>query len=274
MRRHWPAWLHSLAILVVLVVMLFPVYWMFKTALESEDEIFHNPPFLVPPSPSFAALANTFSDVVPSLSHSLVIALGCVVVTLVIATPAGYALANLNLRGGALVLVALLLANMLPAVMYLLPIYLTLFHAHLLNSYPGLILADSTYVVPLAVFIIYSYMKSIPTSMLEAALIDGASLFSAFLRVVVPVAQPCLITSSIFAFLLGWGDFLYGLTLTNGNQIIPASVFVYDYISPGKTIQWSQVMSGAVYMALPVAVLLLVAQRYISAGLTAGAFKG
>jgi multiple sugar transport system permease protein len=274
MRKQWSSWLRNLAILVVLVFMLFPVYWMFKTALESEDEIFHNPPYLVPPAPSFRALANTFSDVAPSLGHSLIIAVGCVLLTLVIAAPTGYAIANLGLKGGGVVLGALLLANMLPAVMYLLPIYLTLFHLHLLNTYPGLILADSTYVVPLAVFIIYSYMKSIPTSMLEAALIDGASLLSAFLRVVVPVAQPCLITSSIFAFLLGWGDFLYGLTLTGGQQIMPASVYVYNYISPGKEIDWGQVMSGAVYLALPVAVLLLLAQRYISAGLTAGAFKG
>jgi len=274
MRQQWSSWLRNIGIIVISAFMLFPVYWMFKTALESADETFHNPPYLVPPAASFTMLANTFSDVVPSLGHSLIIALGCVALTLIIATPAGYALANLGLRGGSVVLMALLLANMLPAVMYLLPIYLTLFHAHLLNTYPGIILADSTYVVPLAVFIIYSYMKSIPTAMIEAALIDGASLLTAFVRVVVPVAQPCLITSSIFAFLLGWGDFLYGLTLTNGQQIMPASVYIYDYISPGKEIQWNQVMSGAIYMAVPVAILLIVAQRYISAGLTAGAFKG
>ncbi len=272
-RRRWMM-LRAFGIIIALIGMLFPVYWMFKSALETQLEIFHAPPYLFPPAPSLDALIAVFPVVAPTLAHSLIIAIGCVVLTTALAAPAGFALAHLNLRGGAVVLLILLLATTFPSIMYLTPLFLTYYHLGLLNSYLGVILADSTYSVPLAVIIIYTYMRTLPLAVIEAALIDGASLWTAFAVIIVPIAVPGIVTGAIFAFLAGWGDFIFALTLTSGQQIMPASIAVYTYISGEKQVSWNLALSAAVYLAIPVAIALIIAQRFITAGLSAGALKG
>jgi multiple sugar transport system permease protein len=227
----------------------------------------------VPTSIIFNAYAATFADQFPHLITSLIVALGTVVVSLVIATPAAYALAHFHLRLSGILIFCLLLAQMIPAVTLATPMFLIFTKFGLLNSYPGLILADSTYAVPFDVIIMAAFMQSLPYELVESAFIDGTGEWGAFLRVMLPLAVPGIVTAGLFAFLFSWGDFLYGLTIMTTNDIQPISLSIYNYLGQYSS-QWNNVMAVATLGAIPAAILLIAFQRYITSGLTSGALKG
>jgi multiple sugar transport system permease protein len=123
------------------------------------------------------------------------------------------------------------------------------------------------------ILVLRAYLLTVPYELTEAGMVDGASLFGAFFRVILPVAVPGLVTAGLFAFLFAWGDFTFGLTLTTGTTVQPVTVGLYLFVGEFST-NWNDLMAGAVLTALPAIVLLLTAQRFITAGITAGAVKG
>jgi multiple sugar transport system permease protein len=262
-----------LAALVITVILLFPVYWMIVNSLETNQQIFSIPVSLVPTSITFRAYVSIFADQFPHLLTSLFVSLGTVAVALFIATPAAYALAHFHLRFSGLLIFCLLVAQMIPAVTLATPMFLIFTKLDLLNSYPGLILADSTYAVPFDVIILVAFMQSLPYELVEAAFIDGTGEWGAFVRVMLPLAVPGIVTAGLFAFLFSWGDFLYGLTIMTTNDIQPISLSIYNYLGQ-YTSQWNNVMAVATLGAIPAALLLIAFQRYITSGLTTGAIKG
>ncbi|GHO62704.1 sugar ABC transporter permease [Ktedonobacter sp. SOSP1-52] len=259
--------------LIITVIMLFPVYWMIVNSLETNQDIFKIPVSLIPTQITFEAYTATFADQFPHLLTSLIVALGAVVISLVIAIPAAYALAHFRLRFSNVLIFALLLAQMIPAVTLATPMFLIFNKLNLLNSYPGLILADSTYAVPFDVIILAAYMQSLPYELVEAAFIDGTGEWGAFLRIILPLALPGIVTAGLFAFLFAWGDFLYGLTIMTVNDIQPISLSIYGYLGQFNS-QWNNLMAVATLGAIPAAILLIVFQRYITSGLSSGALKG
>jgi multiple sugar transport system permease protein len=258
---------------VILAIMLFPLYWMVANSLETNQEIFSIPAPLVPPHLTIDAYMSTFFDQLPHLLTSLIVALGTVVVSLIIATPAAYALAHFHLRLSPVLIFCLLLSQMIPAVTLATPMFLIFNKLNLLNSYLGLILADTTYAVPFNVIILSAFMQSLPYELVEAAFIDGASEWGAFFRIMLPLAVPGIITAGLFAFLFAWGDFLYGLTIMTTNDIEPMSLSIYNYLGQYSS-QWNNMMAVATLGAIPAAIILIAFQRYITAGVTAGALKG
>jgi multiple sugar transport system permease protein len=259
--------------LVITVIMLFPAYWMISNSLKTDQEIFSIPATFVPHNITFDAYASTFADQFPHLVTSLIVALGTVVVSLIVAVPAAYALAHFHFRLSRVLIFALLLAQMIPAVTLATPMFLIFNRLNLLNSYTGLILADSTYAVPFDVLILAAFMQSLPFELVEAAFIDGAGEWGAFFRVMLPLAVPGLVTAGLFAFLFAWGDFLYGLTIMTTNDIQPISLSIYTYLGQYSS-QWNNLMAVATLGAIPAAILLIAFQRYITSGLTSGALKG
>jgi multiple sugar transport system permease protein len=141
------------------------------------------------------------------------------------------------------------------------------------NSYPGLIIADATYAIPFAILVLRSFFLSLPNELLQASRIDGASEWQTFRIIVVPLARSAVITVAVFAFLNGWGDFIFALTILNGATIEPITLGIYSYLG-NYTSDWGAVMATAVFAMVPAAVMLVVAQRYIASGLTAGAVVG
>ncbi len=259
--------------LIITVILLFPVYWMIVNSLETNQQIFSIPVSVVPTGITFSAYISTFADQFPHLITSLIVSLGTVVVSLVIATPAAYALAHFRLRLSGILIFCLLVAHMIPAVTLATPMFLIFTKFGLLNSYPGLILADSTYAVPLDVIIMAAFMQSLPYELVESAFIDGTGEWGAFFRVMLPLAVPGIVTAGLFAFLFSWGDFLYGLTIMTTNDIQPISLSIYNYLGQYSS-QWNNVMAVATLGAIPAAILLVAFQRYITSGLTSGALKG
>jgi multiple sugar transport system permease protein len=209
----------------------------------------------------------------PHLLTSLEVASGAALLSILIATPAAYALAHFRLSVTVLIVFFLLLSQMIPTVTLSTPMFLIFNQFGLLNSTFGLILADSTYAVPFAVLILRACLLSVPYELAQAAQVDGTGEWGAFIRVILPLIVPGVITAGLFAFLFAWGDFIYALTLTTTNEIQPVSVSIFNYLGNYNN-AWNSAMALATLASIPAAILLILFQRYITAGLTAGAVKG
>ena len=263
-----------IAILFVLVY-LFPVYWMVATSLKTSAAIFATPPQVVPSPPvvtaySVAVINNPAT--IRAILNSTIISLGTMVLTLVLAAPAAYALARLRLRGGTLITLLLLITQLLPAIVIATPLFVLFSRINLLNSYPALILADTTFTLPFAVIVLRPFFLTVPAELEAAAKIDGCTQWSAFWRVILPLVQPGLVTVAAFAFLMAWGEFLFALALNTNENVQPVTVALNKFIGQYGT-QWEKLMAVATTVALPIIVIFASLQRYIISGLVAGSVK-
>lgn len=271
--RRISPWLNLIAAILIVLILLSPLYWAAVTSLKTQNQAYASPATLLPPTPNFDAYAHVVQTQGRALVSSLLIALGTAVLTLIIATPAAYALAHFRFRVTGIVVLALLAAQMVPTIVIGTSLYKTYTNVGLLNSYPGLILADSTYAVPFAILVLRAFMVGIPAELLEAAAIDGAGELSRFVRVIVPLSKAGLLSVMLFAFLFAWGDFLFALTLTTTNAIVPVTLSIYSYV--GVSIEnWPSVMASSMFAAVPAAVFLVVVQRAVKGGLVSTGLKG
>jgi len=268
-RRPW--WKTGLGLLFT-ALMLFPVYWMLNVSLTQTGDLRRDPPHVFPVAPTFEGYEAVFRQQLPNLGTSLLLGLGCVALTLLIAAPAGYAIALLRLRGRGPLNFLLLVAQMIPGVVMAMGFYAIYVRLDLLNTLGGLIVADSTVAVPFAVLLFTAFMSGIPREMTEAARIDGAGVWRVFRSIVLPMSRNPILTVSLFAFLWAWSDFIFASTLNRNGDLIPITLGIYHYIG-NNTTQWNAIMATAVVASIPAAVLLVVAQRYVAAGVTAGAVK-
>ncbi len=254
---------------------LFPVYWMVATSLKTGAAIFASPPQVVPSPVVFTAYIDAVINnplTIRAIGNSAIIGIGTMALTLVLAAPAAYALARLNLRGGALITLLLLITQLLPAIVIATPLFVVFSRIGLLNSYPALILADTTITLPFAVIILRPFFLTVPRELEAAAKIDGCNQLSAFWRVILPLVRPGLITVSVFAFLLAWGEFLFALSLNTNENIQPVTVALNKFIGQYGT-EWNLLMAVATTIALPIIVVFASLQRYIVGGLVAGSVK-
>lgn len=257
---------------VLTAIMLFPLYWMVNVSLTQPTELRKDPPNLFPINPTFDGYATVLNEQLPYLATSLVIGLGTVALTVALSAPAGFALAKLRPRGGTALNFGLLIAQMIPSIIMAMGFYLIFFNWGILNTVPGLILADSTLAVPFGVLIFTAFMAGIPEELMNAAKIDGASSWRTFRSIILPVSRNSVVTVSLFTFLWAWSDFIFASTLNRGGDFQPITMGIYRYIG-NNTQDWNAIMATAVVASIPAAVLLIVAQRYVAAGVTAGAVK-
>jgi multiple sugar transport system permease protein len=268
MSRTW--WRNPIAV-VLTALMLFPLYWMLNVSFTRRESIRGGD--LVPVDFTVDHYAVVFRDQLPYLGTSLVIGAGTVVLTLAIAAPASFALASMAVPGRRVLGFALIVAQMVPAVVMSLGLYSIYNTVGLLDTLPGLILADSTIAVPFTALLLTAFMAGIPRELLQAAQIDGASHWRTFWSIVLPVSRNAIITSALFAFLWAWSDFIFASTLNReGGLLRPITMGIYNYIG-AQNQEWGPMMATAVVASIPAAVLLVVAQKYVAAGVTAGAVK-
>ncbi len=268
-RRTW--WKTALGV-VLTVLMLFPVYWMLNVSLTKTRDMRADPPHWFPWDLTFDGYQRVIADQLPNLGTSLLIGLGTVLLTLVIAAPAAYALSQLHLRGAGALNFVLLVAQMIPGVIMAMGFYAIYIRLGWLNTVGGLIVADSTVAVPFAVLLLTTFMTGIPRELLQAATVDGAGTIRTFVSIVLPMSRNSVITASLFAFLWSWSDFIFASTLNRNGDLIPITLGIYRYIG-NNTTEWNSIMATAVVASVPAAVLLVLAQRYVAAGVTAGAIK-
>ncbi|MGJ9374259.1 carbohydrate ABC transporter permease [Nesterenkonia sp. CF4.4] len=266
------AWWKTVLGLVFTGIMLFPVYWMFNVSLTQTSDLRSSPPHWFPWAPTFEGYATALDQQLPALGTSLLIGVSTVVLTVLIAAPAGYAIALLNLRGGRVLSFGLIVAQMIPAVVMAMGFYAIYVRLGLLNTVGGLILANSTIAVPFGVLLYTAFMAGMPKELLQAARVDGAGAWRTFISVVLPVSRNSTITVALFAFLWAWSDFIFASTLNRSGDMIPITLSIYQYIG-NNTTQWNAIMATAVVASIPATVLLVLAQRYVAAGVTAGSVK-
>ena len=258
--------------LLITALFLFPFYMILESSFMAHTDVLRYPPPFFPPEVTLAGYATALTSSAGFILSSLNYGIGTVVVTLLIATPAAYSLARFQSRLGLFLLVALILAQMAPGFVVANALYAMFSRLHLINTSIAVILADSTVAVPFAIIIMRAFMLNIPNELSEAAMVDGAGHWTIFWSIVVPISRTAIITAALFAFLAGWGDFLFALTLTNRANLTPITVGIFRFIG-SYSVDWPAIMATSVIAAVPAIILLAFAQRYIAAGLTAGAVK-
>ena len=258
------------------VVLMLPLFWMFMASFMTKHEIFHNPPYFLPPNPSLNAYRQlfSFSYGLPGLfRNSIIVALGCMVISVVLSVPAAYSLAKRNIRGKGLILLLFLISQMLPEIFTLVP-YLGIFSKiGIYNTYWAPILACCTLAIPFCVIMMRPYFKGVSKEIEDAALIDGATYWQAFTRIMLPIASPGVALSFVFSFLFAYGDMMYSLNLIGDGELWPVTTGIYNLVGR-HGIAWDQAMAFATLVILPVLIIFLLMQRYIVEGLTSGSVKG
>jgi multiple sugar transport system permease protein len=258
--------------IVIVAIMLFPLYWMLDASFLSPNELVGSTPTWFPLHGTLSGYRDVLSSQGGHLLVSLIVSLGTVVVTLLISAPAAYGMAKLRVPGRRLLMFALLVAQMIPGIVMANSFYIAANDFGLLNSPIALILADSTLAVPFATLILHSFLRGVPDELSEAAAIDGAGRLRTFISVILPVARNAMITAGLFSFLFAWADFLFAVTLTTQDNHAPITVGIYRYIGANLT-DWNSVMATGVIASIPAALLLIIAQRYVAAGIGSAATK-
>jgi multiple sugar transport system permease protein len=257
---------------LIVAIILFPLYWMTNVSLQPRAALLATELRFLPIPPLLENYVRVLGEQSGAIATSLFIATTTAVVCLLIAAPAAYALVVFRLRWLTVFVLMLLIVQMIPHVVVANALYAIYARAGLLNTHLGLILADASMGVPFAILILRAFMVSLPRSLIEAALVDGATHWGAFIRIILPLSRNGLITSGLFCFLFAWSDFLFALTMGTQGKIVPITLGIYKYIGNENT-SWNSIMAAAVLASIPPIVLLLAGQRYITAGLVGGAVK-
>jgi multiple sugar transport system permease protein len=266
-------WLCTLVAAAALVIMLFPVYAIIVGSFESTQTLFSGTYYWLPHEATLDNYRTVLHAQKGNVLTSFIVGLGTAALALAVAVPAAYVLSKYRLRVTVVVVSSLLVAQIVPSIVLATSLFIIFHWIHLLNSYAGLILADGTYAIPFAILVLRAFFFSLPNELIYAARVDGASEWQTFRRIVIPLARPAVITVAVFAFLAGWGDFIFALTILNGSSIEPITLGIYTYLGNYSS-DWGAVMASATFALVPAAVMLVVAQRYIASGLTAGSVKG
>jgi multiple sugar transport system permease protein len=258
--------------LVPTVIIVAPLYFVAIGGFQSVAEIFHKPPYLFPPNPTFAYYQSALVTLSSYLKNSIIIALGALLVTLLFALPSAFALAKFRFpfkRPAALIMA---FVQVLPATAVIIPLFLIFTRVGLINNYFGAILGISVFTIPFAAIVLNAYIQTIPTGLMEAALIDGAGFLRIFMSIIIPLASPAIATASILTFIMAWGDFIFSLSFLKDRTLQPMSIGLYNFIGQ-YGVQWNKLMAGSMIFSVPPLIVALLAGKAIVAGLTAGAFK-
>ncbi len=272
-RRLKAALIYATLIFLVLAF-LFPVIWVLGLSLKTRAQVFATPPLYLW-WPTFVNYADvlTRSDFLRAFINSLIVSTSAVMLSLGIGAPAAYAFARFPFHGRSTLFFALLVMRMLPPIAVLVPMYLLFNKLGLATTRLSVVLAYTTFSLPLVVWIMRGYFEDLPVELEESAWIDGASRFRAFIYVVLPMARPGLVAASILCLQLAWNDFLFAAVLTNNaTQTLPVMMAAFNAGESGM--DWGGLTASAMLVTLPVILFLFAAQRHLVAGLSSGAVKG
>lgn len=256
-------------------LMIFPLYWVIVSSLKNTTELFSTPPTLFPRHLDWTAYIANFvqsQDIWHYMWNSLQIALGTMLLSLVLAAPIAYGLARLPVRGKNAFMLVFLVVQMFPSIMLALPLFVMFTQVGLINSLLAVVLAVTTRTLPFAALVLRPYFLNLPRDLEDAAFIDGCGLWGAFYRVILPLSRPGMLTVAALTFLMGWSDFLFPLALISDDTKRPLTLGLYKFISEYGS-RWNDLMAVSVVAAIPIILVFIFAQRYITSGLVAGAVK-
>jgi multiple sugar transport system permease protein len=267
-----PRWWITAATLTVVAILLSPFYWVLVGSFMTPTELFGGHMSLWPKHFAGENWSVAWTRLWPHVRNSLLVSAAASMGTLLITAPAAYGLVWRKPRGRQLLSAFMLMTQMLPAIVFVIPLFIVFTKINLVNTLFGLILADMTFTVPFALIMLSAYMKDLPYELVEAALVDGAGQWRAFFAVVLPMTLPGLITVGIFSFLIPWGDLIFALSLITEGNLQPLTLELYKAFGQ-YGIDWGFLLPGSVLTAVPAVLFVIVASRFIVAGVTRGAIK-
>ena len=262
-------------VLVALVIVVFPFYWMVNTSLKPASEIFLSPPTFISSNWSLDAYVTVLTQrpFARYFLNSLVVTLGTTLLSVTLAAFAAYGFTRFFPRGATPFIVFLLFTKMLPETLLIIPYFQLMSSLGLLNSYFALILAYSSFALPFSVWMLIGFFRSIPRDIDEAAKIDGASYLQTFFLLILPLARPGLVAVALFTFLIAWNSYLWALVLTTDASMHVLSVGVANMVGEYR-VQWNELMAAAVIAAVPVMLLFSFLEKHLVNAITSGAVKG
>ena len=268
----------ALAYVVLLIgcaCVLLPLSWMVITSLKSMADITLSKGLeLFPSGPTLENFVNIWKEypIATYIKNSLVTVGGSTIFGVVCAALCGYGLSRYDFKGKAFLLSFLLVTQMFPAVMKIIPYYKILVSLHLNNTRVGLLIVYASFSIPFCTWMMYGYFKSIPTGLDEAARVDGSSAFHTFYRIILPIALPGLVATVIYAFLQNWNEYMFASVLMSADEkkTIPYAI---STMADAYKIQWNYLMCAAIISSVPTLAVFTVMQKYLIAGMTAGAVK-
>lgn len=264
----------AIVLTIGLILFLFPVIWMFLTSFKTQNQIFATPPVLIPPSDQWNLSnyigAMTESGGLQAVRDSLIVSLATAVISVGVGALAAFSLARYRI-GGQQFSFWILSTRMFPPVATAIPLFLIFRNLKLLDTYWALIIANTIFNLPFAIWLLKGFIEDLPPELEESALIDGASTFGAFWRVTLPLISPGLVTALLFSFVFSWNEFMFALLLTR-KTVRPLTVMIQS-LAGGHEILWAQIAASGVIAIIPGILLVVFLQRYIVRGLTMGAMK-
>jgi multiple sugar transport system permease protein len=264
-----------ISVVLIMLFCLFPFYWLINVSLKTGADLSNAD--LFPPSPTLDNYDSIFKNAAftKALRNSTIIAFTTTALSLLIGSFAGYALARLRFPRKFLLLALILSISTFPPIAIAAPLFKLWTDIGLFNTYIGLILPSLTFALPLTIYILASFFKEIPKELEEAALVDGATRFQAFRKVVLPLSAPGLVTAGLLVFIFAWNEFLFAITLTStpDRRPVPAAIAFFTGSSQFE-VPLGTISAASVVVTVPLIILVLIFQKRIVAGLTAGAVKG
>lgn len=263
-------------VVLIVFIALAPLYWTVATSIKSGAELNVSPPTLVPHTWS---LENYVTDLALStftrdLLNSTIISIVTTILALAFGSICAYAIARMKFNGKALVLGIILSVQMFPFIAMVGPLFVLFTNGlPVYNTYVALIIPDLVISIPLTIWFLVSFFRDLPPDLEEAARVDGASRLRALWHVIIPLTAPGVFASAILSFIAVWNDFLFGLTLTSDENAQPVTVAITRF-NGEHTIPWGEIAAAAVIVTIPLVIMVLILQRRIVSGLTAGAVKG
>lgn len=264
-----------LLVIVIGVYLLAPFVWAVLTSLRSPGDLFLAPAQFIAAKTTFNNYVEVFAN--PNfqrgLVYSLIVAVGSVAISLLLGAFSAYALGRFRFKGKSIVMYVILAVSVFPQIAVLSGLYTLINNFGLYNNPLGLILSYLIFTIPFTVWVLTSFVRDIPGELEEAALVDGASPLQTLFLVLFPVMMPALVTTGLLAFINAWNEYLFALTFTSTNRTVP--VVIANYSGATQFDQpWGQIMAASIVVTIPLIILVLVFQRNIVSGLTAGAVKG
>lgn len=264
-------------IAIVLFYVLFPFYWAIKTSLTGSGELSKEALLWWPTHASIKNFTDVLTDggFLRNLLNSVVVATGTVIISLLLSLLAAYALGKFRFRGKSVLMYIILAVSVFPQIAVLSGLYTMVKGFHLYNTWWGLILSYMIFTLPFTVWTLTSFVREIPTELEEAAYVDGATPMQTLFQVLLPVMTPALVTTGLLAFINAWNEYLFALTFTSDNaaSTVPVAIANFSGASQYET-PFGLTMAASVIVTIPLLILVLVFQRNIVSGLTAGAVKG
>lgn len=279
-RRHVLVWVRKITLMLIAFglcfIMLFPLLWMLSGSIKSISETFDVPPTILPQHPTLTAFDQLLrmTDFLLFFRNSLIASLSSSAIALVLSIGGVYGLTRYRLVGGSLFSYMILFTYMLPGILLVIPLFTLWVRLDMSDSLVALSLTYVSFTLPFALWMMRSYISTIPREIEEAGMVDGATRFQSFRRLIIPQAIPGMLSTFIFTFILAWQEYLFALVLISSDEKKTITLGVANLISGRAINSWPVLNAAGVLATIPVLLLFIFAQRWLVAGFTAGAVKG